>query len=73
MKLQAKIEALALIEAGIRALDQLDTEKVDVEAMEWVAERYERIKSEIVNEIKDTFADDIRNLVVEGSLGGLVN
>ncbi len=73
MKLQAKIEALALIEAGIRALDQLDTEKVDVEAMEWVAERYEAIKKEIVTEIKETIADDIGNLVVEGSFGGLVS
>ena len=67
MKLQAKIEALALIEAGIRALDQLDTQKVDVEAMEWVAERYEAIKKEILTEIKETIADDIGNLVVEGS------
>lgn len=73
MKLQAKIEALALIEAGIRALDQLDTEKVDVEAMEWVAERYEAIKKEIVTEIKETIADDIGNLVMEGSFGGLVS
>lgn len=73
MKLQAKIEALALIEAGIRALDQLDTEKVDVEAMEWVAERYEAIKKEIVTEIKETIADDIGNLVAEGSFGGLVS
>ena len=73
MKLQAKIEALALIEAGIRALDQLDTQKVDVEAMEWVAERYEAIKKEILTEIKETIADDIGNLVVEGSFGGLVS
>ena len=73
MKLQAKIEALALIEAGIRALNQLDTEKVDVEAMEWVADRYETIKNEILTEIKETIADDIGNLVVEGSFGGLVS
>lgn len=73
MKLQAKIEALALIEAGIRALNQLDTEKVDVEAMEWVSDRYETIKNEILTEIKETIADDIGNLVVEGSFGGLVS
>lgn len=72
MKLQAKIEALALIEAGIRALDQLD-ERVDDEAKEWVVERYNTIKSEIVAEIKETIEEDIGKLVVEGSFGGLVS
>lgn len=72
MKLQAKIEALALIEAGIRALDQLD-ERVDDEAKEWVVERYNTIKSEIVAEIKETIEEDIGKLVVEGSYGGLVS
>lgn len=73
MKLQDKIEALALIEAGIRALDQLDTEKVSVEAMEWVSDRYLRMRSEIVEEIKENIEEDISELVKMSVSGGLVS
>ena len=73
MKLQEKIEALALIEAGIRALDQLDTEKVSVEAMEWVSDRYLRMRSEIIEEIKENIEEDISELVKMSVSGGLVS
>ena len=73
MKLQDKIEALALIEAGIRALDQLDTEKVSLEAMEWVSDRYLRMRSEIIEEIKENIEEDISELVKMGVSGGLVS
>ena len=73
MKLQDKIEALALIEAGIRALDQLDTEKVSVEAMEWVSDRYLRMRSEIIEEIKENIEEDISELVKMSVSGGLVS
>lgn len=74
MKLQDKIEALALIEAGIRALDQLDTEvKVSLEAMEWVSDRYLRMRSEIVEEIKENIEEDISEFVKMSVSGGLVS
>ena len=73
MKLQDKIEALALIEAGIRALDQLDTEKVSLEAMEWVSDRYLRMRSEIIEEIKENIEEDISELVKMSVSGGLVS